>query len=468
MVEKNRKLNKEEINKLADEAIGKTFGELSDYRYNFEDFNYKGSIGVLMEESVFQYEANSDANPDFFEAGIELKVTPIKLNKNGTYSAKERLVLNIINYMEEYKTTFYTSSFWHKNKSLLLMFYLWEDGKAKSDYKIINKLLFEYPEEDLIIIKQDWELIINKIKTGQAHEISEADTMYLGACPKGQNRNSTRKQPFSNIPAMQRAYCLKNSYMTNIVRTKLMNDRTENIITLDEIRKSSFKDVLFNKVKKYIGISQNELIKKYELNANSKDINERIFAKMLGISGKINNTDEFQKASIICKTIRLNENNTITESMSFPAFKFNEIIEEEWENSELRKTFSENKYLFVIFRERNNQFYFHGIKMWNMPLSILDTELKEVWGKTIEIIKTGNIVKSQKKLTNGKTIIYNNFPGMSENSTAHVRPHARNAKDCYELPIPDVMTGLTVYTKQCFWLNSDYILKIITNGEDDV
>lgn len=32
------------------------------------------------------------------EAGVELKATPFKKLKSGKYSAKERLVLNIINY----------------------------------------------------------------------------------------------------------------------------------------------------------------------------------------------------------------------------------------------------------------------------------------------------------------------------------------------------------------------------------
>ena len=95
----NRGLTKEEIEKIGEEVVGKTFGELGEFKYNLDDFNYKGGMGVLMEENVFQYDANNDANPDFYEAGIELKVTPIKKNKNGTYSAKERLVLNIMTLM---------------------------------------------------------------------------------------------------------------------------------------------------------------------------------------------------------------------------------------------------------------------------------------------------------------------------------------------------------------------------------
>ena len=447
----NRGLTKEEIEKISEEVVGKTFGELGEFKYNLDDFNYKGGMGVLMEENVFQYEANSDANPDFYEAKIELKVTPVKKNKNGTYSAKERLVLNIINYMEEYKNTFETSSFWHKNENLNLMFYLWEEGVPRSDYKIIKHLLYTYPEEDLLIIKQDWEVIVNKIRNGLAHEISEADTLYLGACTKGANKESVREQPFSEILAKQRAYCLKTSYMTNLVRTKVMDEYTESLISAEELQNKTFDESLYDKIKSFIGKSKTELINKFGLNPKSKDVIERIFAKMLGIKGKVNDTDEFQKANITCKTIRVNEDNTITESMSFPAFKYKEIILEEWETSILRNIFSENKYLFVIFKEKNNEFYFSGIKLWNMPLSILDNEVKSVWDKTVEVIKSGNIVKSVGKTR--KT----NFPGMKENNVAHVRPHGRDAKDVFELPVADKLTGSKVYTKHCFWLNNKYI-----------
>ena len=464
----NRSLTKEEIEKIGEEAVGKTFGELGDFKYDLEDFNYKGGMGVLMEENVFQYNANSDANPDFYDAGIELKVTPIKKNKNGTYSAKERLVLNIINYMEEYKNTFETSSFWHKNKTLYLMFYLWEEGIPRSDYKIVNQMLYTYPEEDLLIIKQDWELIINKIKNGLAHEISEADTFYLGACSKGKNKGSLRKQPFSDIPVMQRAYCLKTSYMTNLVRNKVINEYQEKIMTVEELKNNSFEESLYKRVEGFIGKSREELIDLFKLNNKSKDVIERIFAKMLGKKGKVNDAEEFQKANITCKTIRVNENNSITESMSFPAFKFNEIINEEWESSTLRNTFNETKYLFVIFKAKKGIFYFEGIKFWNMPLSILDTDVQQVWNRTIEIIKSGNIVKSQKRLANGKLIIYNNFPGMSENPVIHVRPHALNALDCYDLPVADILTGITTYTKQSFWLNNEYIKSIIISGDNNV
>ena len=67
-----------------------------------------------------------------------------------------------------------------------------------------------------------------------------------------------------------------------------------------------------------------------------------------------------------------------------------------------------------------------------------------------------------------KLIIYNNFPGMSENPVAHVRPHALNALDCFDLPVPDALTGITKYTKQSFWLNNEFIKSIIVSGDNHV
>lgn len=79
----------------------------------------KGAIGTVIEESWFGYTPNSESEPDFPEAGVELKVTPYIRGRKGI-RAKERLVCNIINYMEEYDKTFQTSSFWHKCNTMLL------------------------------------------------------------------------------------------------------------------------------------------------------------------------------------------------------------------------------------------------------------------------------------------------------------------------------------------------------------
>jgi DNA mismatch repair protein MutH len=59
----------------------------------------KGNFGQILEKFYFGYEPNSDAEPDFIEVGMELKSSPLKTLKNGEFRSKERLVLNIINYL---------------------------------------------------------------------------------------------------------------------------------------------------------------------------------------------------------------------------------------------------------------------------------------------------------------------------------------------------------------------------------
>ena len=131
----------------------------------------KGSFGQILEKFYFLYEPNSDSKADFDEAGLELKTSPIKRLKNNQYRSKERLVLNIINYVEVVNQKFETSSFWKKNANLLLVFYLYEIDKNILDYLIPLVDEWTFPSLDLQIIKQDWETINNKILAGKAHEL---------------------------------------------------------------------------------------------------------------------------------------------------------------------------------------------------------------------------------------------------------------------------------------------------------
>ena len=221
-MKKGRLYNRQEIELISKSAIGKSVNDILNEEVitiENENSSNKGGLGQYIEQYLFGIDTNSESEPDFMPAGIELKVTPYKKLKNGKLSAKERLVLNIIDFMTEYKNEFKSSHFWSKNNTIQLLWYLWEPNKDSKDFRITHEKLLELAKnEDLKQIEEDWNLIIKKIRDGKAHEISEADTMYLGACSKGANANSVRQQPFSDIPAMQRAFCFKNSYMTQLVR----------------------------------------------------------------------------------------------------------------------------------------------------------------------------------------------------------------------------------------------------------
>ena len=42
-----------------------------------------------------------------------------------------------------------------------------------------------------------------------------------------------------------------------------------------------------------------------------------------------------------------------------------------------------------------------------------------------------------------------------------MRPHAKDSKDEYPLPVPDIHTNKTSFTKQGFWLNKEYVLEVL-------
>lgn len=445
------------IMEYAEGLIGKTFGEI-DKNERLGDNRGKGNLGQVVEESYFGYDINSRAEADFSHVGVELKVTPFKVNKNKTISAKERLVLNIINYMEEYKKDFYESSFWQKNNKLLLVFYQWKKEIDKKDYVVKDIMLHEFSEEDLVVIKDDWNTIVNKIKEGKAHELSEGDTNYLAACSKGANKNSVRMQPFSNELAMQRAYSLKSSYMTSLIRKRL-GVKDDEVVSILKGTKMTIEQLLECKFEKFYGKSIDDICK--ELNVDiyaengklPKNYVQMIVSRILGLTtNDLNKIEEFSKANIKFKTIRIEKNGKIKEHMSFPTFKYKEIIKEDWYNSNLRNLFEEQKYLFVVFRyDENNVLRLDKIKLWNMPISVLDTYVKDTWEETVRVIKEGVKIEIKGRKT------YDNLPGPKFNGICHTRPHAINSDDTYELPDGRKLV------KKCFWLDKDYILNIVNN-----
>lgn len=456
-MKKGRLYSREEIKAISKSALGKSLNDLIKAEViTIEDKEAnKGGLGQLIEKYLFGMENNSDSEPDFMPAGIELKVTPYRKLKNGKLSAKERLVLNIIDFENEYKNEFRNSHFWYKNNKIQLLWYLWEPGKDKKDYKITHEKLLELAlNEDLNQIEKDWNTIINKIKEGKAHEISEADTMYLGACTKGANSLSVRKQPFNDIPAMQRAFCFKVSYMTQLVRKFIGNYSDVEKVLKDT--QYSFEEYVNNIINKYKGKSQKELMKELSINSNAKNINSLLINKMFNVRSNLAETEEFQKANIIPKTIRIEENGRIKESISFPAFKYTDIVNQDWKTCDLREELETTKYMFFVFKKVNNEYIFKGIKLWNMPELDIETSVMEMWKATYNTIKSGNIVKS---ITNGKR--KTNFVGLSDNEVCHVRPHGRNSKDVYPLPVKDKLTGASCYTKHCFWINNNYLKEIL-------
>ena len=454
--------NQNDINSIvtyAKKLVERTLRDLCGNDIYSQQYKGKGNFGQFLEKYYFQYEPNSLSEPDFNEVGIELKTTPLKQIRNGDFRSKERLVLNIINYFEVVNQKFETSSFYKKNAHLLLIFYLHQHDLDLLDFviKIVGE--WKFAETDLEIIKQDWNLITNKIKKGKAHELSEGDTFYLGAATKGSKGGNLRGQPFSEILAKQRAYTFKQGYLNHIIAT-LNKNSTLNfgklITSKEQLNNKTIQDIVLERFSPFYNKTIDEIIENLNcnLNINSKGFYASLTKLMLGISLD-KEIEEFEKAEIKIKTIRLKSNNLPKEDMSFPSFSFFDIVNEDWDESSFKEIL-ETKYFFVFFKyDEKNILRLNKVKFWNMSQNDI-IEAKKVWDKVKNVIENGDIVR---EVIGG--IRYTNFPSKNFNEIAHIRPHAQNAADTLPLPILDKLTRQLEYTKQSFWLNNSYIRDVI-------
>jgi DNA mismatch repair protein MutH len=451
--------DKNSVIEYAKKLKGKSLRQVCDSKVIEHSYSGKGNFGQVLEKFYFGYEPNSMAEADFAQIGMELKSSPLKLLKNNEYRSKERLVLNIINYINVVNQNFEDSDFFKKNASILLIFYL-----HNADFDILDYLIklveeWSFPSTDLEIIKKDWQTINEKIASGKAHELSEGDTFYLGACTKGANALSLRKQPFSEIPAKQRAYSFKQGYVNHIIAS-IANESKETygklIPNVQAAKKQTIEEIVISKFKPFYGKTEEEIVKilNIKINTKAKSFYANLTKAILGIELD-KEIEEFEKAEIIVKTVRLKENNLPKEDISFPNFKYEEIVNEDWEDSDF-KNILEHKFLFVFFQFENKKLVLRKVKFWNIPYIDL-LEVEKVWNKTKEIVAKGEIVKEIKTNKKGKEIRFTNFPSKKFSSISHLRPHAKDASDTYPLPKKDKLTKEMQYTKHCFWLNNTYV-----------
>ncbi|AUM99402.1 DNA mismatch repair protein MutH [Clostridium botulinum] len=457
----DKKSIEEYARRLTNNSLTDINRDYSNTRFNNK--KSKGRLGQLIEEEYFGYKVNSKQEADFREVGVELKVCPLKnikkkpnsnsLREKLGYSAKERIVLSIIDYFKLNDETWESNTIMEKCKELLLMFYMNEKDVPREEllFKIIS--LWTPSEKDLKIIENDWNTIALKVKQGKAHEISEGDTMYLGACTKGSTaERSKRVQPNNDIMAPQRAFSYKRQYVDYII---------EELLQKEQVRKSKaekslsdeymlFDEKIYNVFNGILNKSVSEIISLYSIDRARKAKNyirlivDDVCKKVFG--DKLENFEEFKKANIELKTIVLKPNGMPKESMSFEQIDYCEMVNEEWETSNIRDKFENKKHLWIVFKSKVNfekqselsldDIILTNVMFWNMPISDLDGSMYKVWLDTTDKIKQG---------------IYDDFIKISDGEIAHIRPKGQSAKDLTPTP-----QG-TEERKKCFWLNAKYI-----------
>lgn len=445
----------ESIFNFALQLTGKSLSDVSNIPQNAMSVRSRGRLGNLVETYYFGIRQNSDQKPDFPKVGLELKVTgvipwksKIQRHRSAIYTAKERLVLTMIDFDSIVDETWESSKFLQKSGFMLILFYGYESSEIDIHRKfLLPPLLFEIPSEDLQVIKQDWEIIRAKVEAGKAHEISEGDTFYLGACRKGAGgpNEKLRKQPYSDIPAKARAFCFKQSYISGIIQAHSISQPragNESIFMNGKVgssRTSSLEELTYSKFAKFLNASVDEICLQLRIPQDiraSKAFHRHVADCILNRTGKP--LSSLKRAGIELKTIRINPNGLPNEAMSFPRFTSAHIVEQDWEDSDFFECI-ERKFLFVIFKtDSSGVERLYKVSYWNMPFEDR-LEAQRVWEET------------RRRLLDEVT----EFPKSSESAVAHVRPKARNKDDTDSTPLGKL------FTKQSFWLNKSYIAEVI-------
>lgn len=235
------------------------------------------------------------------------------------------------------------------------------------------------------------------------------------------------------------------------------------------MNKNYFKEYLLANINAHEGETDRELCELYSIEDKDNKAKWITLAyKMLGITS--NREDELKKENIIVKTIRVNSSGKIRENMSFPTISFLKMQKEEWEDSYIYNYFLNTKFLFVVFREYDDSYIYLGSSFWKMSESDLNNIVKKEWLDIQKVLKNGVEFYIDKKC------VKNNFPKKSETKIIHIRPKANKAayklncgfesgnikKDADQLPNGEWMT------KQCFWLNNDYILEQLSRMSTNI
>ena len=449
----------ESIYKYSIQLTGKTLLDMATDVSELIKKSNKGDLGSLVEKHFFHHSPPNNHSPDFEDAGLELKTTGVVKRKSGL-QAKERLVLTMINYETLVEETWTTSTLLSKCRLMLVLFYKYEKEvtvekrkfllpplvveidrvgakHSKKELDFLTKSAFRIPPEDLATIRKDWELIQSKVRAGKAHELSEGDTYFLGACRKGAGgpKEPLRVQPFSAIKAKARAFCLKQGYVTSLIQ-----GHGSEVRILRPGANKTLEEATLEKFNPFIGESLDALSKKfdhYRKSKNHKGFKRAIAQFMLSSDG--GTVAELQMGNIEMKTVALERNGRPRESMSFPAFDYMKIVNQDWEESEFFERI-ERKILFVIFqKDKDGVERFRGASFWNMPHSDR-LEAKRVWEEAKRRIKAGESA----------------LPAKTESRVAHVRPKAKDGSDRARTPAG------TFEVKKCFWLNNSYIAEVLT------
>lgn len=408
----------------------------------------KGSYGNFIQEKIFDIPINSVSEPDFSNLGIELKVVPIKKSiSNGEtyYYPKERVSLSEINFHNIInEPSFSDSKFYNKIKHILFIYYIYKNDSDKLDYMILDYKFFELSKSKYNQnVERDYYTIYSEIMNGNAHNLSESMTNYLGAATTGKKGNNLVSQPNSDKLAKKRRFSFKPKFISNVLLTGSNDD--------SELEKIYIK--IKAEIKKLKNCTLSNILGS-DFKENSKNNKFDAIKKILNIE-KYNEIDGLVENSIKIKNIEIN-GKSIKEEIPLIDISIDDFINEyEFYDSEFAQYLMTFKIIFIIWEWKKdiNDCILIGTHEFKFDYQSL-AYAEKVYNDTKNKFLNG-MVLTKKINAKNKVTINTNLIKITDNLHFHVRPHAIDGTNTMTTPF-----GQTI-TKSAFWLNKKILYEKI-------
>ena len=391
----------------------------------------KGIAGKIVEQCIFGYSQDPKQEPDLIVVDdgcfirTELKTTGMRRGKEGNkeiYTAKEPASITAVSIGKIENEAFDDSLFWHKAENLLFLFYEYESRSTVSayeykDFHLRGYNFFKFNNEDLIILKNDWQIIhdfLVNIRDNCTSEEAEKEYPNLSTIVNKQTVYLDTAPKYPNNPRFRLRKRVVDLIIQDAFDGTRFKHKDSKLITLPSFY-SSYADVINKCIEltnSYKGQTVGQIISRLGIshNVTNKNVAEYIIAAMFGCSNKkLSNIDMFVRFGIKGKSITLSRNKSRTEDTKLYRVNFDdlqesaiydedigEFREKAFEDSELYYFLNDYKFLFAVFQEPSKEApladnVFLGFKLLDLSFEEMLCSAKKCWEKARKLILSNEL-----------------------------------------------------------------------------
>ena len=434
----HRSATETEVLARAQSLVGRRVDELGEWtRAGPADVDRAHLDGVI--ESYFGISHKDDSTVTFPTAELDLRVVPL-VGSGSKVRVKTRTFITNVDYERIVQETWETASV----RAHLAILFVFCRPLPDPEARVVAVDIFRPDDRLDALLRADWEWIRNVVERGQAHLLSDNDGRLLTpaaqtAILRGQS------QPTIDAHAKARIFALKPSFVLECYRRAAGRVPTTEslILNLRMSRVDSFEAQLVDRFRPFVGMPVAQAgavvgISPSQGKAYAATVVRRIF----GARGSRSRIAEFEEMGLTLRMTRVSPDLQPYEALSFPAFRYNDLLGETWEESDLLRRVQYMLFVPVVGKNKDTPQGSCTLELplfWRPSTTQLDLIHAE-WERFRVEIETG---------------LADRLTPASATHAIHVRPHARDAQDTDDAP------NLGPVVKKSFWLNQTFVQGIL-------